>query len=187
MAKTALFVIDIQDELALDPQTRIPDASRICDAGTALLDRARSYIDKGRSNGAPSDLEIVFVQHEETDGTLIKGSKPWELVFKPREEDDHEMLVGKQTQDTFESNPELASQLKQSGVKRIVTFGIQSDCCVQATSKGALGAGFDVTVLSGAHSTYDTEEKKAVEIERDIDEELQEKGANLLPWEQWYP
>lgn len=62
-------------------------------------------------------------------------------------------------------------------------FGIQSDACVVGTSKGALEAGFKVTVLQGAHSTYDTDSKTAVEIERSIEQELRQKGADVVPWE----
>jgi nicotinamidase-related amidase len=68
-------------------------------------------------------------------------------------------------------------------VTKVVTFGIQSDACVRGTSKGALAAGFDVTVLQGAHSTYDEGGKTAVEIERAIDEELAAGGAHIVPWQ----
>jgi hypothetical protein len=39
----------------------------------------------------------VFVQHEEVaeKGPLVKGSKPWELVFKPQYNDRWETLVSK--------------------------------------------------------------------------------------------
>ena len=97
MAKTALFVIDIQDEMALNPDTRIPHATRIRDAGDALIRRARKHVDQARSNGEDPSLELVFVQHDEIDGTLLKGSKPWELVFSPRAANDQERLVAKQT------------------------------------------------------------------------------------------
>jgi hypothetical protein len=42
-------------------------------------------------------LEIVFVQHEEVaeKGPLVKGSKPWELVFKPQHNNRWETLVSK--------------------------------------------------------------------------------------------
>jgi nicotinamidase-related amidase len=58
---------------------------------------------------------------------------------------------------------------------------------VRATWKGALAAGFDVMLLSGAHSTSDSEGKKAVEIEKEVDEEMQQVGANVLLWKGWYP
>ena len=97
MTRTALFVIDIQGELAQDPKTEIPHAKRIREAGDVILTKAREAIDKARANGQHSDLEIVIVQHEEKpeEGTMIRGSKSWELVFAPREGDDTEILVSK--------------------------------------------------------------------------------------------
>lgn len=85
--------------------------------------------------------------------------------------------------DTFESNPALAGELKADGVTEIVTFGIQSECCVLSTARGALEAGFKVTLLKGAHSTYDTASKSAADIERDVEEELRRGGAEILPWD----
>lgn len=85
--------------------------------------------------------------------------------------------------DTFETNPGLEAQLKGQGISEIVTFGIQSECCVLETSKAALVLGFTVTILQGAHSTYDSPPKSAVEIERDVEEQLGQKGAKVIPWE----
>ena len=48
------------------------------------------------------------------------------------------------------------------------------------TAKGALDAGFDVILLSGAHSTYDTDAKSASEIERDVEKELRQRGAQMI-------
>lgn len=77
----------------------------------------------------------------------------------------------------------MADKLKAEDITEIVTFGIQSECCVVSTSKGALDAGFKVTILQGAHSTYDTDSKSAVDIERDIEQQLRDKGADVVPWE----
>lgn len=62
--------------------------------------------------------------------------------------------------------------------------GIQSDYCVQKTSKGALEAGFKVSVLQGAHSTYDEGDKTALEIERAVEATLNDLGAKIVPWEE---
>jgi nicotinamidase-related amidase len=202
MAPKALFVIDIQEELAGDLGTQIPHASRIKEAGTKILADARKVIDMAREKDQEPPLSIIIVQHEEKpeDGTMIRGSKPWDLIFSPREGDEAERVVGKTTRtltafarsliqtdrqllvDTFESNPDLAEQLKADGVQEIIAFGIQSECCVLGTSKGAIAAGFGVTLLKGAHSTYDTDTKKADEIEKDVEEELKAKGATLVNW-----
>jgi nicotinamidase-related amidase len=75
--------------------------------------------------------------------------------------------------------------LKKEGVEEIVAFGIQSEACVLSTCTGAIQAGFKVTLLSGAHSTYDGRSKKAEEIEREVEEELKLKGALTIAWTDW--
>lgn len=74
-------------------------------------------------------------------------------------------------------------RLRSEGIGHIVTFGIQSECCVQETSKGALAAGFQVTVLQGAHSTYNTKENSALDIEKAVEDRLRSWGAKVTPWE----
>jgi len=89
--------------------------------------------------------------------------------------------------DTFESNPQLVSQLRAEGIETVVAFGIQSECCVLSTCKGALAAGFKVMLLQGAHSTYDADGKQAEVIEREVEEELRAGGAEVIAWEEWQP
>ncbi|KAL2179647.1 Isochorismatase-like protein [Thermothelomyces heterothallicus CBS 202.75] len=183
----ALFVIDVQNDLATDPATRIPHASRINTSGEKIIAAARAALQQAENNNSSSRLEtIVFVQHEEKpeDGTLVRGSDPWKLVFEPLPGDARERLVAKWTRDTFESNPDLASELKASGIEEIIAFGIQSECCVESTCAGALAAGFRVTLLSGAHSTYGNGAKKAEELEHEVEERLRLKGARVVPWEE---
>ncbi|KAK3367856.1 Isochorismatase-like protein [Podospora didyma] len=183
---TALFVIDIQHDLAVDPDIRVPHADRIRAAGAKILSTARAILDAHRPGASsPPPAFIVFVQHEEQpeQGPLVRDSAPWKLVFEPRTDAEEELLIHKTTRDTFETNPDLAAMLTASGVKEIIAFGIQSECCVESTCKGALEAGFGVTLLAGAHSTYDADGSSAVEIERAVEGRLQESGARIVPWE----
>ena len=89
--------------------------------------------------------------------------------------------------DTFVSNPRLADELRARDVGTIVAFGIQSECCVLSTSLGALSEGFEVVLLSGAHSTYDQDGKTAVLIEREVEDALKGEGAKILDWDAWEP
>jgi nicotinamidase-related amidase len=205
MAPTALFVIDIQKFMLGNTKSEIPHAQRIRGAATSILSKARSSMEESRNAREEPKLSIIVVQHEEgpESGDLVRGTEPWEVVFPPRKGDAAERLVSKtdsgeiesliddvgslRSGDTFKSNPQLADQLKAEGVETIITFGIQSDYCVRATSMGALSAGFKVTVFKGAHSTYDDNGKTAEEIERAVEEELREEGAEIVPWEDWAP
>lgn len=204
MPRSALFVIDIQHFLAGDPKTSVPHADKLKAAGDKILSTARSINDRYRSRNETSPFMIVFVQHEEpaSSGALVKGSEPWKLVFNPRQGVDEEILVPKTHGElssvqrpthlpatkaflgnTFESHPELVSTLQAEGVEEIIAFGIQSDCCVEKTSKGALAAGFPLTLLSGAHATYDLDGKTADQIQDEVDERLGAAGAKIVKWE----
>ena len=89
MPKTALFVIDIQNEMAgVGFSTIIPHAERIRAAATEILKRARNAVDTAHKENKSPPLVLVFVQHEEPPGTgggLIRDTEPWKLVFNPRE------------------------------------------------------------------------------------------------------
>jgi nicotinamidase-related amidase len=99
MPSQALFVIDVQHELARDSAARVPHADRVCHNVDAVVTKARRYVDETKDSGGASDLLIVVVQHTETpeEGTLVKGSKEWELVFPPRDDCQEEILVEKST------------------------------------------------------------------------------------------
>lgn len=94
---SALFVIDIQKDLASDGKTEIPHAERIRDAGEQILEVARGI-------AADPKPIIVFVQHEESpkSGPLVTGSKPWELVFENDPNNTRELLVSKNQRETLE-------------------------------------------------------------------------------------
>ncbi|KAF1348285.1 hypothetical protein EJ07DRAFT_141966, partial [Lizonia empirigonia] len=115
-----------------------------------------------------------------------RGPRAWDLVFPPRERDANEMLIAKSVRDAFASNPWLAADLRARDVGTVVAFGIQSECCVLVTCRGALEERFRVVLLRGAHGTYDGDGKTAVEIGRGV-EELQRAGAEVVDWEAWAP
>lgn len=101
MPRSALFVIDIQRELAQDPKTRIPHAERVCSAGEKIIAAARNIIDSYRHKDQQLPSIIVFVQHEEKvdEGTLVRDTEPWKLVFEPRDGVNKEILVAKTTRE----------------------------------------------------------------------------------------
>ncbi len=101
MPRTALFVIDIQNELAGNPQTEVPSAARIRAAGEHILAASRALAGAAapKADGQKPALTI-FVQHEESPesgGSLVRGAELWKLVFPPREGAADEILVAKTT------------------------------------------------------------------------------------------
>ena len=54
---------------------------------------------------------------------------------------------------------------------------------MQKTTRGALALKMPVTVLSGAHATYESDGKTAQQVQKGIDEELAAAGAKVVKWE----
>ncbi|KAK4675809.1 hypothetical protein QC764_507340 [Podospora pseudoanserina] len=186
-SKTAILVVDIQNSLATNPCTKIPHAARVCEAGTSILQVARQIRDtRVREHSLPPGFITVFVQHQESpeEGLLVFGTDPWGLVFKPRQglENGEDFVVAKSVRTAF-SNPVLEQILREHGVEELVIFGIQSECCVEATCHGAIDAGFAITLLSGAHSTYPEPEARPEEIEAQVEARVRARGATVVRWE----
>lgn len=159
----ALMVVDVQLWGFAPYEGRLPDAGE-------LLPRLAARLEEARAAG----WTIVHVQNDgEEPWEDAPGGQLWPMMFEPAEGEIH---VRKTVSDTFESNPQLAAQLRELGVTDITMIGCQSDMCVRATAYGAKQAGFAVTVPAGLHGTYDSEGKTADQIKAEIDAEL---AANL--------
>jgi nicotinamidase-related amidase len=137
--KTALLVIDVQRGICTGEWAAF-DIERV-------IARINSLSEKSRSVGAP----VIFIQHEEDDGPLQFDSEGWQL-------DDRldvqaiDLRLRKRTPDSFNTT-ELQTLLQERGVTNLVVCGLQSDFCVDSTTRRALSLGYPVTLASDAHST----------------------------------
>jgi nicotinamidase-related amidase len=137
----ALMIVDVQANMFFGPWP-IPEANE-------LLRRIGDRLLQARLNG---EL-VVHVQNDGPDGEMDAPGEPWwELVLHPT---DKELVVRKTTQNVFESNPDLANELRAHGVEEIELVGVQSDLCLLQSSKGAHAMGFAVKVERSMHATYD--------------------------------
>jgi len=133
---TALIVIDVQNGVVAAAHER--------DAVVANVGR---LVEKARRERIP----VVWVQH--FDDGLERGSDGWRIVpeLTPGEA---EPLVEKSYGDSFEST-NLETVLSRLGVGRLVVVGAQTDACIRSTLHGAFARGYDVTLVSDAHTTED--------------------------------
>ncbi|WP_374007357.1 cysteine hydrolase family protein [Leifsonia sp. LS-T14] len=135
---SALLVIDLQKGV-------MPG----CFDADGVLSRVRQLVDRARDTATP----VVWVQHEE-DG-MEEGSVPFELAdgLVPA---DGEPRILKHYRDAF-ADTDLDEVLERLDVGRLVVAGAQSDYCVRTTAQSAAVRGFDVVLVSDAHTTTDTE------------------------------
>jgi nicotinamidase-related amidase len=133
---TALMVIDVQQGVVAGAYER-----------DAVIANIASLVDRARAEGVP----LVWVQH--SDDETPYGSDAWQYVPElPR--DESEALVHKKHGDSFEGT-DLEEVLGKAGVGHLVVTGAQTDACVRSTIHGAFARGYDVTLVSDAHTTED--------------------------------
>ncbi|MBY4403391.1 isochorismatase family protein [Rhodococcus fascians] len=132
---TALLIVDVQN----DVMAAAHDRTCVVDNMVQLVSRARK-----------TDTPVIWVQHS-SDHELVSGSPGWQLVEElPVEAGD--ALVHKKHGDAFEGTP-LEEVLADAEVGHVVVAGAQTDFCVRSTLHGALIRGYDVTLVSDAHTT----------------------------------
>jgi nicotinamidase-related amidase len=133
---SALLVIDVQNGVVADAHQR-----------DAVIANIAGLVAKARHAGVP----VVWVQH--SNEQLVPGSEPWRIVPELAPAED-EPLVEKRYGDSFEETA-LETILTELRVGRLLVVGAQTDACIRSTLHGALVRGYDVTLVSDAHTTED--------------------------------
>ena len=161
----ALLIIDVQRNM-LEPPEPVPAAPLVRPVLESLLDRARA-----------DGTLVVHVQNDGPTGEIDEPhTEPWELVFTPIE---GEHIVNKTEGNAF-AGTTLVGVLDNAGVDRVVVAGMQSNYCVEQTSRGALQRGLAVVLVSDGHATYD-EIMPAAELSAGVETELARAGVTVLP------
>src|SRR5581483_11502445 len=135
-SNTALLVIDVQNGVMAGAF----DRDRVVANIKTLVERARE-----------DDVPVIWVQHADDD--LKRDSEAWQYVPE-LERIESEPLVHKSFGDSFEDT-DLEERLAERRVSRLVVTGAQTDACIRSTIHGALTRGYDVALVSDAHTTED--------------------------------
>lgn len=132
--KSALVVVDAQVGV-LAP---IWESARVVGNLERLVAKARS-----------EKTLIVWVQH--SDDELKFGSDAWKLApsLVPAAT---EITVHKKYNSSF-AGTNLDQQLRSQGVSRIVLAGAATNWCIRATAYAAVDRGYNLAIVSDAHST----------------------------------
>lgn len=145
---TALLVIDVQVGLMKDAHRR-----------DEVLQHIASLLESARASATP----IVFVQHNDDPGGDLEANTPgWQIhpAVAPQE---GETVVQKASPDSFYQT-RLQKELEGRGIKRLVVTGAQTEYCVDTTARRAVSQGYDVLLVSDAHTTLDSKTLNAEQI-----------------------
>jgi nicotinamidase-related amidase len=135
---SALLVVDVQVGVVAAAWER-----------DRIIGNVALAVQRAREAGVP----VVWIQHH--DHELKQDTPDWEWVpeLQPLPA---EARIYKSFNSAFEDT-DLISVLDKQGVSRIFLAGAATNWCIRATAYGALDRGFDVTLLSDAHTTGNIE------------------------------
>jgi nicotinamidase-related amidase len=136
---TALLVVDVQTGVVAAAHER-----------DAVVSNIGGLVVKARRERVP----VVWTQH--SDDHIARESDDWRIIAELAP-GDAEPIVEKHYSDPFEETT-LEAVLADFGVGRLVVAGAQTDECIRSTLHGALVRGYDVTLVSDAHTTEDQTE-----------------------------
>lgn len=145
-ADTALVVIDVQNGVV----------------GEAYhLDEVLSNINLLLSGARNSGTPVIYVQHNERGG-MEPGMPAWQIhpAIAPH---DGEPVIQKEAPDSFYKTS-LREELEARGIKHLIICGAQTQYCVDTTVRRAVSSGYDVSLVSDAHTTDDSRTLPAEKI-----------------------
>jgi nicotinamidase-related amidase len=138
-ATTALLIIDVQVGVVGAAYQR-----------DAVIANIKTLLTAARAVGTP----VIWVAHSEEQMPI--GSDVWQYVPELVRRES-EPLVHKLYGDSFEGT-DLEAALAAAKVGHLVVVGAQTDACIRSTIHGAFTRGYDVTLVSDAHTTEDMTE-----------------------------
>lgn len=141
--KKALLIIDVQNGMF--------QKGNVVHNGEQLLRRIKSLLDQARFTKTP----VFYIQHQSAIGKPLEyGTHGWEIhpEIAPEKED---IIIQKTTPDAF-FHTSLEQELNQLEIEQLIITGIQTEACVDTTCRGAFSKHYKITLVSDAHSTWDT-------------------------------
>jgi nicotinamidase-related amidase len=148
--ETALVIIDVQ--------------SGIIDLGAYQSDDVLARIDGLLTRARAAGIPVIYVQHREDDpNDLLYPDNPGWAIHPAIAPHEGEPIVHKTTPDSFhETN--FKQILAERGIHKLIIVGMQTEYCVNATTRRAVDLGYDVTLVKDAHTTLDEENITAKQI-----------------------
>lgn len=140
MKPDVLIVIDVQKGLVNEHPYRENE----------LIEIIQRLLEASRKNNVP----VIYIQHEENEeGGLVHGSDAWQIA-QPVAPQPGEKIFEKQFNSAFRKTG-LHEYLQSIEAKNIILCGMQTEYCVDVTTKVAFELGYDVRIPVEGTATYD--------------------------------
>ncbi len=149
----ALVIIDVQKGMFDGTEAGTPHD------GEAVVARIAGLIGRARTRGTP----VLYVQHDGGASHPLHPGKPgfdFHDKLAPRPGDN---VTVKRNSSAFHDT-DFDAKLRKRGIDHLIVTGMQSEYCVDSAIRGARERGYTVTLVSDAHSTFNSKIAKAEQI-----------------------
>ena len=137
----ALLIIDVQ-QILCSGKNPAHDVD-------GVINRINLVSRKARAAGTL----VVIIQHETKGGDMDHGTDSWTLA-PALEVHPGDVFLRKTASDSFHGT-KLHELLVSRGITNLVICGLQSEFCVDTTTRRAMALGYPVVLVSDGHSTVD--------------------------------
>lgn len=139
MAKTALVLVDIQNDYFEGGTWDLPHMD-------ATARQAARVLNHARTNG----LDVIHIQHQAASGAPFLVAGTWGGEINPAVVPlDGEAVVTKNRPNSFHET-DLDARLRALDVTTIRLVGAMSQMCIDATARAGRDLGYDVEVIADA-------------------------------------
>jgi nicotinamidase-related amidase len=148
----ALVIIDVQMGMFSDPKYMLHD-------GEATVARIAGLLNRARKNGTP----VFFVQHDGGKGDPFERGTPgfaYRSELAPR---DGESVTVKRHCNSFQ-NTDFDQTLERADINHLIVCGMQTEYCVDTAVRASVERGYNVTLVSDGHTTFDTKALSGADI-----------------------
>ena len=127
----------------------------LCSGVGEVFEAARQItnINLAAAKARDARVLVVFIQRETDEGAFVYGSPGRQLANRLGVEPS-DIRIRKRAPDSFHRT-ELKELSEQHNSGRLVNCGLQSEFCVDTTTRRALALGYPVVLVADGHSTAD--------------------------------
>jgi len=142
--KVALLLIDIQNDYFENGTNALHNPLDALNNGEKILQYFRD-----------ENLEIIHVQHLNNPGSTLFVEGSWGAeIHEDLTPLDNETIITKKQISSF-AGTNLEDVLREKDISYLIISGMQSNVCVEGTTKSAHAIGFNITVLEDACAAKD--------------------------------
>ncbi len=160
---TALLVIDAQVGL-IDGESPAHQRDEVLATIQDLLARARV-----------NETPVIYMQHDGDPGDSLEVHSPGWQIHPQVAPQEGELVLRKRASDSFYLTT-LQQELAARGITHLVVAGCKTEYCIDTTSRRATTLGYDVTLVSDAHTTTGNDALTAAQVVAHHNETLDDFG-----------